>query len=177
MSDSLWPHGLQHTRILCPLVTPGGCSNSCSLSQWCYITISSSAAPFSSCFQSFPESGSFPMSWLFTSGGQSFGASASASVLPMNTQGWYFLSDWPVWSLAVQVILKSLFQRHHSKASVLQFSAFFMVQLSHLYMITGKKKPQLYLYGPLSAKWCLCFDCVDHNKLENSLKGGSTRSP
>ena len=85
MSDSLQAHGLQHARPPCPSPTPRTCSNSCPYSWWCYPTISSSVIPFS-CLQSFPASGSFPMSWLFTSGGQSNGASASASVLPMNIQ-------------------------------------------------------------------------------------------
>ena len=89
MSDSLWPHGLQHARLPCPSPTPGVYSNSCPLSRWCHPTISSSFIPFSSCPQSFPASGSFPMSQLFTSGGQSIGVSASASVLPMNTQDWF----------------------------------------------------------------------------------------
>ena len=88
MSDSLWPHGLQHARLPCPSPTPRACSNSCPLSQWCHPTISSSVVPFSSCLQSFPASGSFPMSQLFSSGGQSIGASA-ASVLPMNIQAWF----------------------------------------------------------------------------------------
>ena len=89
MSDCLRPHGLQHTRLPCPSATPGACSNSCPLSQWCHPAISSSVVPFSSCFQSFPASGSFPMSQSFTSGGQSIGTSASASVLPMNSQDWF----------------------------------------------------------------------------------------
>ena len=89
MPDSLQPHGLQHARLPCPSLSPGVCSNSCPLSQWCYLSISSSAAPFSFCLQSFPASGSFPMSWLFASGGQSIGASALASVLPMNIQDWF----------------------------------------------------------------------------------------
>ena len=80
---------LQRARLLHPSLTPGVCSNSCPLSQWCYLTISSSATPFSSCSLSFPASGSFPMSWLFASGGQNIGASASVSVLPMNIQGWF----------------------------------------------------------------------------------------
>ena len=88
MSDSLRPHRLQHTRLPCPSRSPRVCSNSCPLNQWCHPTISSSVAPFSSCPQSFPASGSFPMSWLFSSGGQSIGASASASVLPVNIQGY-----------------------------------------------------------------------------------------
>ena len=84
MSESLQPHGLQHSRLSCPLPSPGACSNSCSLNQWCHPTISSSVIPFSSCLQSFPASGSFPVSWLFTSGGHSIGASALATVLSVN---------------------------------------------------------------------------------------------
>ena len=94
MSDSLQPHGLQHARLSCPSPSPRDCSKSCPLSQWCHPTISSSVVPFS-CLQSFPASGSFPMSQFFTSGGQSIGA--SASVLPMNIQDWIPL-DWLVWS-------------------------------------------------------------------------------
>ena len=86
MSDSLQPHGLQCARLPCPSPTPEVCSNSCPSSQWCHPTILSSVVTFSSCLQSFPASGSFPMSQFFTSGGQSIGASASASVLPMNIQ-------------------------------------------------------------------------------------------
>ena len=89
ISSSLQPHGLQHARLLCPTLSPGVCSHSCPLTQWYYLTISSSATPFSFCLQSFPASGSFPMSQLFTSGGHSIGASASASVFPMNIQGWF----------------------------------------------------------------------------------------
>ena len=89
MSDSLWPHGLQHTRLPCSSPTPRAYSNSCPSNQWYHPTISSSIIPFSSCLQSFPASGSFPMSQFFTSGGQSIGASASASVLPMNIQDWF----------------------------------------------------------------------------------------
>ena len=88
VSNSLWPHGLQHARLPCPSPTPRPCSNSCPLSQWRCPTISSSVVPFSSCLQSFPASGSFPMSQFFSSGGQSIGVSVSASVLPMNTQDW-----------------------------------------------------------------------------------------
>ena len=91
VSDSLWPHGLQHARPPCPSPTPGVYSNSCPLSWWCHPTISSSVVPFSSCLQSFPASGSFPVSHLFASGGQSVGVSASASVLSMNIQGWFSL--------------------------------------------------------------------------------------
>ena len=88
VSDSLWPNGLQHTRPLCPSPIPAVYSNSCPLSQWCHTTISSSVIPFSSRLQSFPASGSFKMSQLFTSGGQSIGVSASTPVLPMNIQDW-----------------------------------------------------------------------------------------
>ena len=89
VSDSLWPHGLQHARPPCPSPTPRGCSNLCPLSWWCHPTISSSVIPFSSHLQSFPASGSFPMSQFFTSGDQSIGVSASASVLPMNIHDWF----------------------------------------------------------------------------------------
>jgi len=89
MFKSLWPHGLQHARLLCPPLSPGVCSDSCPLSWWCYLTISSSAAPFSFCLQSFPASGSFPMSQLFAWGGPNIEVSASTSVLPMNIQSWF----------------------------------------------------------------------------------------
>ena len=88
MSNSLQPHGLQHDRLPCPSLSPGVYSNSRPLNQWCHPTISSSVIPFS-CLQSFPASGSFPMNWLFASGSQSLGALSSASVLPVNIQGWF----------------------------------------------------------------------------------------
>ena len=89
VSDSLWPHGLQHTRPPCPSPTHWVYSNPCPLSQWCHPAISSSVIPFSTCLQSLPASGSFQMSQLFASSGQSIGASASASVFPVNSQGWF----------------------------------------------------------------------------------------
>ena len=95
MSDSLWPHGLQHARLPCPSPTPGVYPNSCPSSRWCHPTISSSVVPFS-CLQSFPASGSFPISHFFASGGQSVGASASVSVLPMNILDWC-PSGWTEW--------------------------------------------------------------------------------
>jgi len=98
VSDSLQPHGLQHARLPCSSLTPRACSNLCPLSQWCHPNISSSVIPFSSCLQSFPASGSFPMSQFFTSGGQSIGASASASVLPVKIQDWFLLGFDMVWS-------------------------------------------------------------------------------
>ena len=96
MSDSLWPHGLQKARPPCPSPTPRVYSNSCPLSQWCHSTILSSIVPFSSHLQSFPASGSLQMSQFFASGGQSIEVSASASVLPMNTQDWFPLG-WNGW--------------------------------------------------------------------------------
>ena len=96
MSDSFRPHELQQARLLCPSPTPRAYSNSCPLSQSCHPTISSSVIPFSSCLQSFPASGSFPMSYFFISDGQSIGVSASASVLPMNIQDWFPLG-WTGW--------------------------------------------------------------------------------
>ena len=89
MSSSLRPHGLKDSRLPCPSLSPRVCSNFCPLSQWCYLTISSSDAPFSFCLQSFPASGSFPMSQFFASGRWSIRASASASVLPMGIQAWF----------------------------------------------------------------------------------------
>ena len=89
MSNSLRPHGLQHARLPCPSPTPRACLKSCPLSRWCHLTISFSVVPFFSCLQSFPALGSFSVSHLFTSSGQSIGVSASALVLPMNIQGWF----------------------------------------------------------------------------------------
>ena len=129
-------HGLKHTRLPCPSVSPGVHSHSFSLSQWFYLNISSSATHFF-CIRSFLAWGSFPMSELFPSGGQSIGTSASASVLPMNIQGWFPWIDW-FGLLAVQETLKSLLQHHSSKGSTLPHSAFFMFQLSHPSMTTGK---------------------------------------
>ena len=111
--------------------------NPCPLSQWCHRTSSSSVYSFSSCLQSFPASGSFQMSQLFTSCGQSIGVSASTSVLPMNTQDWSPLG-WTGWISLQSKGLSSLLQHHSSAASILQCSAFFIVQLSHPYMTTGK---------------------------------------
>ena len=132
VSDSLWPHESQHARPPCPSPTPGVHSDSHPSSQWCHPAISSSVVPFSSCPQSLPASGSFPMSQFFASGGQSIGASASASGLPMNIHSGLisFRTDW-LDLLAVQGTLKSLLQHHSSKASILWRSVFFTVQLSH----------------------------------------------
>ena len=108
VSDSLWPHGLQHARLPCPSPTPGVYPNSSPLSWWYHPTISSSVVPFSSHLQSFPASGSFPMSWLFASGGQSIGVSASASVLPMNIHDWFSLG-WTSWISLLSEVLSRVF--------------------------------------------------------------------
>ena len=97
VSDSLWPHGLQHASLPCPSPTPGAYSNSSPSRQWCHPTISSSVIPFSSRLQSFPASGAFPMSWFFASGGQSIGISASAPVLTMNQSKDWFPLGWTGW--------------------------------------------------------------------------------
>ena len=163
MSDSLPPHGLQHTRIPSPSPMPRACSNSCPLSQWSHPTIPSSVVPFSSCLQSLPASGLFPMSWFFTLVGQSIGtsASASASVLPMNIQDWF-----PLGLTGLISVQSKRLSRVFSNTTVqkhLQCSAFFMVQLSHLYMITGKTimwtrwtfvgKVMSLLFNVLHANW------------------------
>ena len=150
VSNSLWPHGLQHARFPCPSPTPGAYSNSCPSSRWCHPTISSSVVPFSSPLQSFPASGSFPMSQLFTGGGQSTGASALASVLPMNTQDWSPLG-WTGWeSLQSKELWRVFFD------TTVQNYQLFSTQLSvesnshiHTWLL---EKPEPWLGGPLSAK-------------------------
>ena len=155
MSNSLWPHGLQDNRPLCPSPTPGVYSNSCPLSRWRHPTISSSVVPFPSFLQSFSASRVFsnksvlcirwPKYWSF-----------SFNISPSNKQSGLisFRIDW-LDLLAVQATLKSLLQHHSSKASVLQHSAFFMAQLSHPYMTTGKTIA--LTIQTLLSKWCLCF--------------------
>ena len=119
-------------------LSPRVCSNSPPLSLWCHLTISFSIAPFSSFSQSFPASGAFQMSQVFTSGGQSIGASASASVLPRNIQDWFPLEWIGLTSLQSKGLSRVFSQHHSSKASVLQCSAFFTDQFSHPYTTTGK---------------------------------------
>ena len=158
MSDSLQPHGLQHTRLPCPSL-----SISWSLLKLMFIefvmfsSISSSATPFSFCLQSFPASGSFPVSRLFASGGQSIGT--SASVLPMNIQGWFPLGLIGLISLLLKG-LKSLL-RHHNlhnlKESILWYSAFLTVHLSHQYMTTGKSIALTKQTFVGKVIWCLYF--------------------
>ena len=135
----MWPHELQHTRLPCPSPSLRVCSNSCPLSLWCHPTISSFVVPFSSCPQSLTASCSFWMSQLFTSGGPSIGAGASASSISPSSEYLGLISfsiDFDL--LAFQITLKSLLQQHNSKASILLHSAFFMVQLLHPYMTTEK---------------------------------------
>ena len=119
MSGSFQPHGLQHARLPCPSLSPGVCSISCPLNQGCYPTISSSVVPFSSCLQSFPASGSFPMSWLFTSCGQRIGASASASVLPVNIQ-----DSFPLGLIGLISVLSKGLSRAFSKIKILKHQLF-----------------------------------------------------
>ena len=145
--------GLQHARLLCPPLSPGVCSNSCPFSQWCYLTILSSASPFSSCLQSFPVLGSFAMSWLFMSGGQSI--AASAVILPVDIQGWY-----PLGSIDLISLPSKGFSRVFSSTTIWKHQ-FFGAQPSLWFTLTSVrdywKKPWLWLYEPLLAKWCLCF--------------------
>ena len=133
MSDSLWPHGLQHARPPCPSPTPRVYSNSCPLSQWCHPTILSSVIPFSSRLQSFPASGSFPMSGFFTSGGQSI--RASGSVFPVSIQGWFLLG----WTGLISLLSKGL-SRVFSSTTIWEHQ-FFGTQpslWSNSHMTTGK---------------------------------------
>ena len=149
MSNSLLPHGMQHTRLPCPSSSPRAYSNSSPLSQWCHSSISSSVIPFFSCFQYSPATGSFPKSQFITSGGQSTGASALASVLPMNIKDWFALG----WIHSISLQSKEL-SRVFSNTTV-QKHQFFGTQLSlqsNSYIHTWPlEKPQLWLDGPLLA--------------------------
>ena len=155
MSDSLWPHELWHTRPPCPSLTPRVHSNSCPSSQWCHPAISSSVVPFSSCPQSLPASGSFPVSQLFAWGGQSIGVSALASVLPMNTQGWLPLG-WTGWMSLQSKGLSTVF----SNTTVWKHQ-FFGTQLSsqsnsHKWML-----PTAAIGLPWWLKqWRICLQCM-----------------
>ena len=129
MSDSLRPLGLQHFRLPCPLPYPRVCTNSCPLSGWCHPTILSSLITFSSCLQSFPASGSFPVSWLFASGGQSIGALASASALPMNIQGWFPLGLTSLTSLQFKGLSAPQLEGVNSSVLIL----FYLLSSSHIF--------------------------------------------
>ena len=149
VSDFLLPHEMQHARPPCPSPTPRACSNSCPSGRWCYPTISSSVVPFTSCLQFFPASGSFPVSQFFASGGQSIGASALTSVLPVNIQDWFPLG------LTGLILLSKGLSRVFSNTAV-QKHQFSGAQLSlwsnsHSY-IWLLEKPYLWLDRPLSTK-------------------------
>ena len=150
MSNSLQPQKLQHARLPCPSLSPGIFSNSCPLSQWCHPTISSSVIPFSSCLWSSPASGSFPVSWLFSSSGQNIGVSASVSVVPMNIQGWFPLAR-TISLLSKGLLSSTTIQKHQIFGA--QPSLW---SKSHI-CTWVLEKPWVWLYGPLSAKWYLCF--------------------
>ena len=148
VSSCLWPYGLQHARLPCPSPTPEACSNSCPLSQWCHPNISSSVIPFSSCLQSFPASGSFPMSCPFASGGQSIGASASALALLM------YIQDWYLFGLTGLIMQSEGLSRIFSNTTVKKHS-FFVAQLSlwsnshiHTWLL---EKPYTWLNGSFLA--------------------------
>ena len=156
MSNSSWSHGLQHARLPCPLPTPRAYSNWCPSSQWCHPTISSSVIPFSSGLQSFPASGSFPMNQFFTSGDQWIGVSASASVLPMNIQGWF-----PLGLTGLISLLSKGLSRVFSNI-VVQKHQFFSTQLSlwsnsHIHTWLLKKNIGLTTWILLIFFWALCF--------------------
>ena len=151
VSDSLWPHGLKHTRLPCPSLFPGVCSNSCPLSRWCHPTISSSVIPISFCLQSFPASRSFPMIWLFSKGGQGIGV--LASVCSVNIQCWFPLQ------LPSLILLSQGLSRVFSHIIVWRHQFFstqpFFPALTSIHDYW--KKTYLWLYSPLSAKKCFFF--------------------
>ena len=135
VSDSLWTHGLQHARLPCPSLSPEVCPSFCPLHCWCHAAILSSDTLFSFCPQSFPASGTFPMSELLASGDQNTAASTTASALPMSIRGWF-----PLWLTGLISLLsngRSLLQHHSSKPSILWHSAF-LVQFLQVYVTTGK---------------------------------------
>ena len=141
VSNFLQPHGLQHSRLPCPSPIPRAFSNSCPLSQWCHPTISSPVIPFSTCPQSFPTSGSFPMSQLFASGGQSIEVSASISILPMNTQDWSPLG-WTGWISLQSKRLSRVFSN-----TTVQKHQFFGVHLARIQSLFNSK---IYTYNHLA---------------------------
>ena len=151
MFDSLWPSGLQHAKLSCLPPSPGVCSNSCPLSWWCHPAISSSASPFSFCLQSFSASGSFPGSLLFTSCGPSTGASASASVLPMNTQGWFPLG----WTGLISFII-DWFELHHLILLKYLSQYYSVFSCKWRETLTGGSNPKLKPFSPQS----FCWVCV-----------------
>ena len=155
MFDSLQPHGLQHVRLHSPSPSHKACSNPCPLSLWCHPTISSSVIRFSSCLQSFPELGSFLVSWLFEPGGPSTGASASASVLPMKIQDWFLLELTSLISLQFKGLSRVFSNTTVQKHQFFRAQFFFRVQLSHPYMTT--RKTTALTRRTFVSKQCLCF--------------------
>ena len=173
MSYSLWPHELQHDKPPCPSPTPGVYSNSCPLSQWCHPTISSSVIPFS-CSQSFPASGSFPMSQLFTSGGQSIGVSSSTSALPMNIQDWFPLG----WTGCIYHITgaqwKGLFA---ISENILGFIVSFL--LLFFFLFVSSSWPFGFVTGLIFARASLLAQLVKnlHKMLENWVQSLGWEDP
>ena len=150
--QSLQPHGLQHTRLPCPSLSPRVCSNSYPLSQWCYPTILSSITLLFSCPQSFPGSGSFPMSQLFTSDGQSVGTSASASALPVNIKGWFPLGLTDLISFLSKGLSRVFF------STTIRKHQFFGTHLPYGPTLTSIHDYwKSHSFRPLLAKWCLCL--------------------
>ena len=155
MSKSLQPHRLQQARLPCPSLSSRVCSNSYPLSQWCHPTILSPVTSFSSRLRSFLAAGSFPVSQLFTSGGLTIGASASASVLPANVHGWFPLGLTGLIFLQSKGLLRffsSITVQKHQFSSA-QLSLWFNSHI-HTWLL---EKPYFWLYGSLLTKWCLCF--------------------
>ena len=176
MSDSLQTHGLQHTRLPCSSLSSRVCSNSCPLCQWYHSTISFSVGPFSSYIQSFPASGSFPMSWLLTSGGQSIGFSASGSVLSINIQSWFpdlisFTSfDW-FDLFAVQGTIKGLL--HHQFKSILS-SVFSLLYGPFLRFVPYSWKHLSFDYMDLMGNvMSLFFNTLSRFQFSNSIVSDS----
>ena len=173
MSDSLQPHGLEHARLPCPSPILGACSNSSPSSQWCHPTILSSVGPFSSCRQSFPASGSFPMSQFFTLGGQSIGVSALASVLPMNTQDWS--SEWTGWiSLQCKglsrVFSNTIVRKHQFFSFTSLLTCCFSLSIwspgqSNVVIIHNVKKIKHYKTIKIKSEKCLLFQWTPQSNL------------
>ena len=159
MSDLVRPQGLQHVRLPFPLLSPIVCSNSYPLSRWCHPSISSSAAPFSFCLQSFPTSESLTMSWLFTSGGPSIGASPSASVLSMNIQGWFPLGLTGLISLLSKGLSRILFNNTVWKHQFFSTQPSLWSNSQHHTWLLEKN----HSFDYMDLKWCLCFlmHCLD----------------
>ena len=160
MSNSFRPYGPQHVRLPWHSPTLGPCLNSCPLNRWCHPTISPSVIPFSSCLRSFPASGSFSMSWLFASGGQSIGASSSASALPMNIQGWFPLGLTGLISFCPRDFLRVFSNTTVQKHQLLDTQPSIKdVQLSHPYM-TAVKTIALTIWTIVGKTMSLLFNSM-----------------